>query len=525
MLDRRGLLKGALGVGVAGIATPALLGGPAHAQFKSDPFTLGVASGDPGSDGFVIWTRLAPQPMQMRGGVGGPRQDVTWEVGADSQMKQIVRSGTATAHVELGFSVHVEIAGLEPAREYFYRFRAGGVESPIGRSRTFPAPGSEVGELKFAAAGCQQWEGGFYTAWRRIAEENLDFVFHYGDYIYEFRAFDSYRDGSKPPRAMPADFPICINLLDYRRRYALYKSDSDLQAAHASCPFLASFDDHEVANDWASDTDPPNTPAEAFLMRRAAAFQAWYEHMPVRRSQIPRGPDTIAYRRLRFGNLADVAVLDTRQYRSKQPCGNGVKACADADAPDRTMLGVTQERWLAEQLKGDQATWQVLAQQVLFATLDWRSFPWVTPSESPAHALDKWDGATAGRDRVLGMLRESKALNPIVLTGDLHIALALEISEKARNASPSPIAVEFVSTSISSGGDGSPTVANAETLYRNNSHLKFASTERGYCRHVVTPKRWQADYRVVEKVSVAGSPIKTRKSFVVEAGKPGLVEG
>ena len=215
-------------------------------------------------------------------------------------MKQVVRSGTTTARVEVGHSIHVEVEGLEPAREYFYRFRAGDAESPIGRARTLPDPGADVAQLRFGAAGCQHWESGYYTAWRRIAEENLDFVFHYGDYIYEFaRSLTTF--GNRPAvRVMPEGFFTCINLVDYRRRYSLYKSDPDLQAAHASCAFLPSFDDHELANNWAADTYPRNTPPEVFLFRRAAAFQAWYEHMPVRRRSLPRGPDVLAYRHVPF---------------------------------------------------------------------------------------------------------------------------------------------------------------------------------------------------------------------------------
>jgi alkaline phosphatase D len=522
LLDRRTLLEGS-GSCLTLLSRPAYV--RAQAQFKADPFSLGVASGDPASDGFVIWTRLAPQPLLGRGGMSVLPVEVGWEIADDPGMKQVVRSGTAIARMEVGHSVHVEVDGLEPGRDYFYRFRAGGAESPIGRSRTLPAPGSEIAQLRFGVAGCQQWEGGFYTAWRRMAEANFDFVFHYGDYIYEYRAFTADRNNRPPPRAMPQDFPTCYNLIDYRRRYALYKSDPDLQAAHASCPFLSSFDDHEVTDNWAGESDPANTPAEAFLFRRAAAFQAWYEHMPVRRALIPRGPDIHAYRRFGFGALADIAVLDTRQFRSKQPCGDGVKSCADADTPGRTMMGEAQENWLAEQLRAPQATWQVLAQQVLFSALDWRSFPFVRPSDSPARDLDAWDGATAGRDRVLRLLRDAKVGNAVVLTGDLHMGLALEIKDDWRDENSPCIGTEFLATSISSGGDGSATLANADMLHAGNPHLKFVGNERGYSRHIVTPQRWQADFRIVEKVTAPGLPVATRKSFIVEAGRPGLIHG
>jgi len=325
-------------------------------------------------------------------------------------------------------------------------------------------------------------------------------------------------------RTLPRDFGTCVTLVDYRRRYTVYKSDPDLQAAHASCPFLSSFDDHEVVDNWAGDHDPKNSPPEAFLFRRAAAFQAWYEHMPVRRRMAPRGPDMQAYRAFRFGNLADIAVLDTRQYRSPQPCGDGFKVCKEADEPNRTMLGEQQERWLADTLRGASATWQVLAQQVLFSRLDFSSFSWVKSKEPHSHNLDAWDGASAARDRVLRMLSEARVKNPVVLTGDAHIGMAFEIRIDWDDPASPCAAVEFLAQSISSNGDGERDVKNSEAILGKNPHLRYLGNERGFVRHTVTPQRWQADYRVMERVSTPGAPILTRKSFVVEAGKPGLAD-
>jgi alkaline phosphatase D len=522
-MDRRTLLKAALGVGLVP-ATAWSSVSPAQAQLKTNPFTLGIASGDPAADGFVLWTRLAPQPQLPRGGMPASPVEVTWELANAPDMKEIVRTGTAMARVELAHSVHAEIEGLAPARDYFYRFRAGGIESPVGRARTLPMPGADVAQLRFAVLGCQQWEGGFYTGYRHVADEAFDFIFHYGDYIYENRFVAAAQNGKAFARVLPKDFPNCISLLDYRRRYGFYKSDPDLQAAHASAPFLMSFDDHEVANDWASDTDPRNTPAEAFLFRRAAAFQAWYEHMPVRRALLPRGPDILAYRSLRYGTLADIAVLDTRQYRSKQPCGNGLQAnCKEADAQDHTMIGAQQERWLADTLRAQTGTWQVLAQQVLFAPLDWRSVA-EGPDTAPLLAMDKWDGASASRDRVRALLKDARVTNPVVLSGDLHIGLALELKEDFGSAASPCVGVEFLGSSISSSGDGTAVFKNADAFHTNNPHLKFISNQRGYTRHVVTPKHWQADFRIMEQIQTAGAPIVTRKSFVVEAGRPALNE-
>ncbi|MBI5128521.1 MAG: alkaline phosphatase D family protein [Rhodopseudomonas palustris] len=523
-LDRRTVLRGALGAGLAG-TLPSAVRAADRISFKSDPFILGIASGDPAPDGFVLWTRLAPEPLKARGGMAAQPVEVTVEIADDPAMTRVIRKLTETARLELAHSVHIEVEGLAPGRDYFYRFRAGDVESAIGRTRTLPAAGDAPAQIRFAAAGCQRWEDGYYTAWRAIANDQLDFVFHYGDYIYEYAHTDvTGRDKQPAPRTMPADFPACFTLTDYRRRYALYKTDADLQAAHASCPFLPSFDDHEIANNWAADSDPKHTPADAFLFRRAMALQAWYEHMPVRRAQLPRGPDVRAYRGFRYGSLLDVAVLDTRQYRSRQPCGDGFLAgCAEADDEGRTMLGSAQEQWLAERLNQGKATWQVLAQQVMFAQFDWRGFPFVKETEAPIIDVDTWNGATAGRARVTAMLEAAGIANPVVLTGDLHRALAMELRRDWRDPSSPCIGVEFLSTSISSVGDGPATEADRATMLRNNPHLKFFSDKRGYTRHVVTPTQWQADFRAVDSTATPGQPVRTAQSLVVESGRPGLI--
>jgi alkaline phosphatase D len=520
--DRRDILKGALGLA----ALPLIGRTPAAARFKADPFSLGVASGDPAPDGFVLWTRLAPEPLLQNGGMRVPPVEVVWEVAKDDAVKEVVRSGKTMAYVEVGHSVHVEVDGLEPGRDYFYRFRADDVQSPIGRVRTLPAPGATLEQVRFGVAGCQAWEGGYYTAWRRLAEENFDFVFHYGDYIYEYAAFTSTPRIPNPPRVMPQSFGTCLTLSDYRRRYSLYKSDRDLQAAHASCAFMPSFDDHEVVDNWAADQTPRGTPSELFLFRRAAAFQAWYEHMPVRRAALPRGPDVLAHRAFRLGSLIDLAILDTRQYRTRQPCGDGFKArCAEADDPSRTMLGEAQERWLGDLLRASKTTWQVLAQQVLFGGLDVRAFPWVEARDVPASDLDSWDGAPKARERVLDMLAAGEGRNAVVLSGDMHTHFAIDIKRTGVDDKAPPLGVEFMTTSISSFDDGREMPEHGPGLLQDNPHLKFVGGERGYTRHTVTPTHWRTDFRAVPRISVPDEPAVTRKSFAVEAGKPGLQNG
>ena len=312
-------------------------------RFSAPPFSLGVASGDPSSDGVVLWTRLAPVPLEG-GGMPDESIEVAWDVARDERMTDVVQSGTVIATPELGHSVHVELDGLEPHRWYWYRFRSGREVSRVGRTRTLPTSGASVAELKMAFASCQHYETGYFTAYRHMLEDDLDLVFHLGDYIYEYAG----RDGLV--RKHTGDE---IELLrDYRNRYALYRMDPDLQAVHAQFPFVVTWDDHEVDNNYAAQTsEEEGLPAELFLRRRAEAYQTYFEHMPLRRSARPVGSRMSLYRQLDYGDLASFFVLDTRQYRSDQPCGdrNG-PACAGVRDPTATLLGAEQERWLMEGL-------------------------------------------------------------------------------------------------------------------------------------------------------------------------------
>ncbi len=285
--------------------------------FSRYPFSLGVASGDPAPDGAVIWTRLAPEPLE-EGGMPMKAVEVGWEVASDERMRQVVAKGNAIAPPDLGHSAHVELQCLEPGREYWYRSRAGDEASQIGRFVTAPAPGATVGRLRFALCGCQHDETGYFKAFRHLAAERPDFVFHTGDYIYEYRA----EGAARPGRVRQHNGDEIYTLVDYRNRYALYKSDADLMAAHHAAPFIVTWDDHEVDNNWAGTADQDGTDPQLFLLRRDMAFQAWYENMPVRRAQLPKGPDLQLYRTLRFGSLIDFHSLVTRQYRSDQACGD-----------------------------------------------------------------------------------------------------------------------------------------------------------------------------------------------------------
>lgn len=521
-INRRRVLRG-LGVTALVTATGGLFSRSVWSQpvFAGNPFTLGVSSGDPAPDGFVIWTKIAPKPLERGGGMPKKPVEVGWIVASDERMQRAVQKGQAIAHPELGHAVHVEIAGLEPSRDYFYQFTIGGERSAVGRTRTFPRAGAPLAQLRFAVAGCQRYEAGFFTAYRRIAAERFDFVFHYGDYIYEYPAL---RPGAKTPwpvvRVMPGEPDETYTLDDYRHRYSLHQLDADLQAAHASAPFVMSFDDHEVDNNWAGDVSGKNLSRELFLLRRAAAFQAWYEHLPLRRAQMPNGPDILAYRRLMIGDLLSVNVLDTRQYRSDQPCGDGVKAdCAEALEAHRTMLGDTQERWLYDGFPAPGARWTLLAQQVPIMRADRNPDPNIF-----APSMDKWDGVAAARDRLFAAVENAKLRNLVVADGDVHYNCAGELKKNFADEKSATLGVEFVATSISSLGDGYDTNNRHKALMQQDPHIKFYNGQRGYVRHVVTPERWQADYQVLDKVSVPDGRMSTRRSFVVENGVSRLVD-
>jgi alkaline phosphatase D len=495
-------------------ATRLPLAGRARAQaLPGYPFTLGVASGDPLPDSVVVWTRLAPAPLEPFGGLEPRIYPVRWEVAADDRFRRVVRRGATVARPEYAHSVHVDVRGLQPGREYFYRFEADGELSPLGRTKTAPAAGAALSALRFAFASCQAYPDGYYTAYRHMADEDLDLVVHLGDYLYEYglRTFGGARGQDLPARYDRET----VTLDDYRGRYALYKSDLDLQAAHAAFPWIVAFDDHEVENNWADEVSENNEPPAEFLVRRANAFRAYWEHMPLR-LPVPDGVDIPLYRRLRFGDLAELNVLDTRQYRSDQACGDGRDAgCAARLDASRTITGAEQERWLLDGLGRSRARWNVLAQQVFFSQIDYGA-------GARLYNMDGWDGYKASRDRVIAGLVERRVRNPVVLTGDVHANYASDVKADFDDPESPTLGVEFVGTSISSAGDGSDTRPSGELELQWNPHLKFFNFQRGYVRCTLTEQQWRADYRLVPYVSRPGAQVYTRASFVTDDGSPGL---
>ena len=508
MLDRRAFLLS--GLALYGASARELFAGKAALQnptFQTSPFTLGVCSGDPTSDGVVLWTRLAIDPLN---GGGMPKQpiEVQWQIGLDDRLSKVVQSGKAIASPDWAHSVHVEVAGLQPHRWYWYQFRAGRELSAIGRTRTFPAVRSSVDRLRFAVVSCQHFEVGHYTAFQHLAAEDLDLVMHLGDYIYENPGRDNFVRRHVGGELMTVD--------DYRNRYAQYRSDPALRAVHAAFPFLVVWDDHEVDNNYAGLHQEAGAPVEQFALRRAAGYKAYYEHMPLRRSSIPAGALLQLYRPFTYGTLATLLMLDTRQYRTDQPCGDNVQPVCDGTRdPRSTLLGDAQEKWLVDRLDRSAARWNLIAQQIPIARLD------RFPGPERRYSMDKWDGYEHSRERLLRFLGSRKPSNPVALAGDVHNNWVNDLRLDVDDPKTPVVATEFVGTSITSGGDGSDMSATMKAIVSENECVRFANDQRGYVRFDLAPRELRADYRVVEYVTKPGAPIKTRASFVVEDGRPG----
>ncbi|RPE79706.1 alkaline phosphatase D family protein [Vulcaniibacterium tengchongense] len=495
----------------------------ADPKFDRDPFQLGVASGEPSADGFVIWTRLAPQPLEQGGGMVMRPVPVSWELAEDEGFRKVVRKGSALARPELAHSVHVETEGLAPARPYWYRFVVGDAASPVGRSATLPAAGARVDRVRFAVAGCQHYEEGHFTAWRRIAEEPLDFVFHYGDYIYEG---PDPGPGERKVNGRPFT-PLrrhvggeIYSLDDYRRRHALYRSDRDLQAAHAAAPWFVSFDDHEIDNNWAAELDQDGTPAELFMLRRAAAMQAYYEHMPLRRGSMPANGHMRMYRRAGWGDLLQAHFLDTRQYRSDQANGDrDAPQDAVVAAPGRTMLGAEQEAWLYDGLRPDDGhRWHVIAQQVSLANL---ATKWPRSGDEIVYSMDQWSGYLGARRRLLGHIQRAGMRNVVTVCGDAHRHFASDLLQDHEDSGV--VSSEFLATSITSGADG---IGEDDDFTRHarslNPHLKALVDRRGYVVCDVRRDAWHADLKILDRVTVPDQPVRSHARFAIEHGRPGL---
>jgi alkaline phosphatase D len=508
---RRVLQFGAAG---AALAAAGLLGrapGVVRGQPRLPcyPFRLGVASGEPEPDGFVLWTRLMPE---SGGSLGTEAIPVDYEVSADDRFARVVARGTAVATADEAHSIHAEVRGLQPDRWYWYRFQAGDELSPAGRSRTLPAVSARPSRLRFAFASCQHYEQGFYAAYGAMRRDDLDLVLFLGDYIYETTSLvEAVRRHEGPePEALE----------QYRARYVTYKLDPQLQAAHAAFPWLVTWDDHEVDNDYAGPHSQDGDPPERFLARRAAAYRAFWEHLPLRPWRKPAGPDARIYGRMDFGDLAAIHLLDTRQYRDDQACpepgaygGRNIAGCAERLDPRRTLLGAAQESWLLDGLAASSARWNVIAQQGLMAQLK------RPVGGRTGYWSDAWDGYPAARSRILEQLHRRRVPNPVVIGGDIHSFWVNDLPLDFDDPRSPVVATEFVGTSISSRGIPHDLFAGYAAA---NPHVKFFDSRwRGYVRVELDRRRWLSDFRVVEHVRDAASPASTLARFAVEHGRPG----
>lgn len=476
-------------------------------DLSSDPFTLGVASGDPDTESVVLWTRLAIDALNG-GAMPDEDIDVLWEMSTTESFDEITIAGIATASPQYGHSIHVIAAPANVTGLLHYRFRLGDYTSPIGTTRLSPSSDS-LEPVKIASASCQNWTAGFYTAYHDMAELAPDLVLFLGDYIYE-GGTGSLADGDV--RLHNSD--EIRDLVAYRNRYGLYKSDPLLQAAHQMCPWVVTWDDHEVENNYANLT--PEDPADTagHTARRAAAYQAWWEHMPVRFDP-PVDENLTIYRQVQWGGLVNMLVLDTRQYRDDQACNDAVlqttPACDDALLPERSLLGVEQEAWVAANIRGVDKVWNVLANQTV-----------MTDIRLGAAVLnfDQWDGYAPDRDRVLTDITEQGVENLIVLTGDIHLS---GVGQLTTTANPTTaVGIEFVTTSISSGGNVPPETQGLLQALPNI--IDAEASHRGYILHTITPETWTAQYRIVDDAKVENSGVSDWKTFTVTAGTAAVAE-
>src|SRR3954451_14634377 len=504
-LRRRTFVLGGLAVAAGAVSAPL----PRARASGRYPFHLGLASGEPGSTSVVLWTRLARDPLAGDGHGGMPGTDVAveWQGGGGEAFSQAAASGVEVARHADAHSLHVVARGLRPDAEYFYRFRALGEISPVARTRTAPATGTFGPPLAMAFVSCANWESGYYTAYRRLAEEQPDLILHLGDYIYE--------NAPVPGAVRRHEGDEAVTLADYRRRYAQYKPDPDLQAAHLIAPSEVVPDDHEVEDNYADlarADDYPHLDAGQFRVRRAAAYRAYYENMPLRPANAATGDAMALYRRIRWGRLVTFHMLDTRQFRDDQACGDLIKVCPDADRPGRTITGAAQEKWLLDGLAQHLGVWDLLGQQVFFAG-----------QRNPAGAgnMDAWEGYRAARDRLQRGWVERHVRNPVVLTGDVHQSWANDLKADYADPDSATIGTELVCTAISTGGDGTGSTLIPDAAV--NPHLRFFSDRRGYVRTRITAEQIQADFRAVDQISRPGAAIRTVASFVLEPDRPGLI--
>ncbi len=492
-----------------------------------DPFQLGVAAGDPWSDALMLWTRLVRDPLDA---ASLPDQDVTvtYELATDAKFSKIVRRDGVNAPHLLNHSVHVDLRGLDPSTEYHYRFRCGTYVSPAGRARTAAAPGTTPSSLKFAIANCQDFQNGYWPAYSAMADEDLDFVLHLGDYIYEYDPKSTYPDRlHTTPKTKGLD--QLRTLTDYRNRHAQYKLDPALQAAHANAAWIPVWDDHEVENNYANladdqdDTGARHQSRTQFTTERANGYQAYYENMPIRVKETRHSPNLKLYRQFDFGLLLRLCVLDTRQYRSDQP-GNYAHDLGPMKAGTKngqgTLTGASQQTWLEHKLATSPTAWNAIGQQVMMS----RTRLTARAGHPSYYAdLDAWDGYAPFRNRLLTYVHDHAVRNPVVLSGDVHSTWFNDLPLDPAEDGSKVVAAEFVSTSVSSSFEAGEAATLAAHLkdWNPRTHY-FNGTRHGYLRVAVTPGLWTTEERTVDSIAHRSSPVSTTASYVVEDGRAGL---
>ncbi|MFF5929695.1 alkaline phosphatase D family protein [Streptomyces hydrogenans] len=526
---RRTVVKAAA---VTAVAAPALLGAaaPALADAPAPAFPHGVASGDPLPDGVLLWTRVTPSPEAVPGSGLGADVRVDWEVAEDRDFARVVASGATTAGAAADHTVKADVRGLRPATAYFFRFTAGGTVSPTGRTRTAPAADSAAPGVRFGVVSCANYEAGHFSAYRHLAARaDLDAILHLGDYIYEY-ASGVYPKAEDTVRTHEPRHEI-VSLADYRTRHGRYKTDPDLQALHAAHPVVAIWDDHEFANDaWTGGAENHTPGAEGeWAARVAAAKRAYFEWMPVRAST-----EGTVFRRLRFGRLADLHLLDLRSFRSAQAkTGSGT-----VDDPDRTITGRAQLDWLKSGLAGSDAAWQLVGTSVMISPVAFGSLPAYLleplagllglPAEGIAVNVDQWDGYTDDRKELLAHLSSRAIRNTVFLTGDIHMAWANDVPARAATYPLSAsVATEFVVTSVTSDNlddllnvaPGTLSVVAAGAVKAANRHVKWVDMDHhGYGVLDVTAERSQMDYYTVSDKRDPAASASWARSYRTASG-------
>ena len=518
--SRRDLLK----LAVAAVAPLSYALSPAQATLKHNPFSIGVASGSPNHHSVVLWTRLMAEPGSSKTQFADTDVSVTWEVADDEGFKVNRRAGQVVALAALAHSVHLELDGLQSDRWYFYRFQIGDAKSTTGRTRTLPHPEAMVQKLRVAYASCQRWEHGYFSAYDHMCQENLDMVLFLGDYIYEYA-------GAANPVRLPKGGWVS-SLDDYRERYALHKSEKGLQAMHAQCPWLVTWDDHEVSNDYAGlERGQSGNISFNFAAQRARAYQAFYEHMPLRASALIKSIEGLAqgaelriYGQVPYGKLANIYLLDDRQYRDKQVCnksdghGSGFinpDQCEDWFNPKRSLLGLEQTKWLDQAFANaqkDARPWNVVAQQTIFGRRDFRIGAGYTLWN------DGWDGYSAARQQMTQSMQNKALKNPVLIGGDVHENWVGHVMADAYKDDSAKLGVEFCGAGITARSAGN---SKLPARLAENPHFIFADSERkGYGVVEFTAKQIQTELRVVDDVRQPQTKIETLAKFEVEAGVP-----